>query len=206
MTHGAHLSALQLDEQLTGAPPDAHLETCAECRRRLEQAKRDHAALLARPAARALEAKLLERHAARPLSAPLRTVLWLAPLAASLLLFFAWPRGADDGDRVKGAPMVMLLDDKGVAVTSARVGDALSLAVRFSGAEPRQVTVVAVDATGKRDKLWAGSVRPNERVALSQLVVTPGNVEVIAEFAPPASQALRVGVAPVTASTRLEVK
>lgn len=202
-----HLSALQLDEQASGAAVDPHLASCAECTARLEVLKQQRAAFLARADAQAFAQKLVTRHAAPPPSRASRAFLLLAPLAASLLIFFLWPRGEPgDGQRIKGAPMVMLLDARGTPVTTARVGDELSLALRFSGNEPRQVTVTVIAADGKREPLWSGAVQPNERAVPTRLVVTPGNVEVIADFAPPASQALRVGVAHDLASTKLEVE
>lgn len=205
-----HLSAFQLDEQATGSAIDPHLASCAECTAKLEALKKRNAAFLARGDARSLEAKLIEKHVAPPPSRVSRAVLMLAPLAAAVLLFVVWPKSevSDpvDGDRVKGAPLVMLLDAKGATTTSAVVGDELTLAVRFSGTEARKVTVTAVDASGKREELWTGSVLPNERAVISKLKVTPGSVEVIADFAPPASQSLRVGVAHDVASTKLEVK
>ncbi|MFT3707587.1 MAG: hypothetical protein QM817_07940 [Archangium sp.] len=202
-----HLSALQLDELAAGGVPDAHLNSCTECTAKFEALKKQNEAVLAMPQARALESKLISQHVAKPLAAPMRALLVLAPLAASLLLFFLWPKDSiEEENRIKGAPMVMLLDAKGATVTTAKVGDALSLALKFSGTEKRKVTVFAADTSGKREQLWSGDVQPNERAVISTLQVTPGDVEVIAEFGPPASQSLRVGVQPIIVSTKLEVK
>lgn len=198
-----HLSALQLDEVAAGGAAHPHLTSCAECTAKLEALKKQNAVVMAMPQARALESKLMAQHVAKPLAAPMRALLVLAPLAASLLLFFLWPKPPVDEDgRIKGAPMVMLLDSKGSTVTSAKVGDELSLALRFSGDQPRKVAVFAIDATGKKESLWAGEVKPGEKSVITKLQVTPGNVEVVAEFSPPA---LRVG-AVESASTKLEVK
>ncbi|MBL8912169.1 MAG: hypothetical protein JNM17_15870 [Archangium sp.] len=204
-----HLSALQLDEQAMGSPANPHLASCGECTAKLEALKKQNAVFLARADAKSFEAKLLEKHVAPPPSRLSRVVLMIAPLAAAVLLFVVWPKAdpvVDGGDRVKGAPLVMLLDARGAPVTTANVGDELSLALRFSGTEARKVTVSAIDANGKREELWSGSVPPNERAVISKLKVTPGNVEVVADFAPPPSQSLRVGVTHDTASTKLEVK
>lgn len=203
-----HLSALQLDEQATGALADPHLATCPECTEKLDALKKQNAAFLARKDAKAFEAQLLDAQVmAAPPSRLMRVALMIAPLAAALLVFFLWPRTEPvQSDQVKGAPMVMLLDAKGDVVTAAKVGDKLSLALRFSGSEPREVTVSAVDASGKREELWKGTVAPNERAVISKVVVTPGDVEITADFAPPASQGLRVGARRDSATTRLEVR
>jgi hypothetical protein len=172
-----HLSALQLDEIVAGLnPAPLHLAGCAECSQRVEALKKESAAFLARPEARAQ----LERLSPAPQRRSFLRVLAIAvPLAAGLALFFAWPRPGVE-DRIKGAPTIALLDEAGNAVTHAAPGRKLTLAVGAAGF-PR-VTVTAVDASGKIDALYSGPVAAGARVPLMQLEVTPGDVTVTAVF------------------------
>lgn len=172
-----HLSPLQLDELAAGlAPAPPHLAECPACTDRLAKLQAQNAAFLARPEAKAQ----LEGLAPAP---PRRSVVrWLAlaaPLAAGLALFLAWPEQPRE-DRLKGSPTVVLLDEQGVVVTRAKVGQKLTLAV--GGAGFPRVLVYAVDAQGARTQLYAGELAAGARVPLMQLEVTPGTVDVFAEF------------------------
>lgn len=172
-----HLSPLQLDELVAGlAPPPEHLAGCADCAQRLAALRAESAAFLARP-----EAKRQLQHLApaRPARSPWRVLALVAPLAAGVALFLAWPKAPVE-DRIKGAPTVMLLDEAGLAVTHAAPGKKLTLAVGSAGFT--RVHVFALDATGKRDELYTGPVAAGSRVPLRQLEVTPGDVTVTAEF------------------------
>jgi hypothetical protein len=172
-----HLSALQLDEIVAGlAPPPEHLAGCAECTARVEVLRKESAAFLARPEAKAQLAQLLP---APPRRSFLRVLAVAVALAAGLAIFLAWPKAPVE-DRIKGAPTVVLLDVAGNAVTHAAPGTTLTLAVG-SGGFPR-VRVFAVDAQGKKEPLFAGPVAAGARVPLRQLEVTPGDVTVTAEF------------------------
>ncbi len=189
-----HLSSLELDEVASGlsaGPP--HLASCAECRARVSAVKQQNAALLARPEAKRQREALLP---AAPRRSTLRLVAVLVPLAAALALFFVWPRPATPtGDRIKGAPSVVLLDDHGNAVTHARPGQQLTLAVGAPGF--KRVAIFTTGTDGGREPLWAGSIEDGPRVQLMQLEVTPGDVEVTAEF--------DEGPRRTTATTRLQV-
>lgn len=174
-----HLSSLQLDEIAAGlgAAP-AHLAGCVECAERVVALKKESAAFLSRPEAR----QQLERLAPAPPQRRsfLRVLAIAVPLAAGLALFLAWPRAPVE-DRIKGAPTIALLDEAGNAVTHAAPGTKLTLAVGAAGFP--NVTVTGVDATGKKDTLFAGPVAAGARVPLMQLEVTPGDVTVTAVFA-----------------------
>lgn len=171
-----HLSALQLDEIAAGlSQPPAHVASCEACAKKLDALRAQNAAFMERPQAKAQVAKLTE--------APRRSLLRIAagialPLAAGLAIWFAMP--ANDGTRIKGAPTVMLLDANGKAVTSAKPGDKLTLAVGSGGAT--QVKVSADDGHGRRDVLFEGPIAGGARVPLMELEVTPGDVTVTAEF------------------------
>lgn len=172
-----HLSALQLDEVVAGlSPAPPHLAGCEACAAQLQALQAQSAAFLAQPQARRQMDALAPL---RPQRSYARVVALLAPLAAGLLLFLAWPRIAPE-DRIKGAVSVVLLNAAGQPVSHAAPGDRLTLAVGTAGF-PR-VTVYSVDAQGTREPLWSGPVDAGARVPLMQLEVTPGAVTVTAEF------------------------
>ena len=169
-----HLSALVLDEVAAGlVPAPEHLASCAECRSRLDALRAQNAAFLALPRAQAQRQSLLT---ARTTRAPLVAVA--LALAAAVALFFVVPRTADT--RIKGAPEVVLLDAQGQAVSHAMVGATLTLAV--GGAGFSQVTVTARGTDGASAVLYEGPLRAGARVPLTTLEVTPGDVEVTAQF------------------------
>ena len=173
-----HLSPLQLDEVAAevGAVPE-HLATCAACTQKVVVLRTERLEFMSRPEAK----RQLEKFApAAPKKSSFLRVLAVAlPLAAGVALVFAWQRAPVE-DRIKGAPTVMLLDEKGNAVTQAAPGAKLTLVVGAAG-YPR-VEVFAVDEKGQRSPLFAGNVAPGARVPLMQLEVTPGDVTVTAVF------------------------
>lgn len=195
-----HLSSLELDEASIAETPPAHLASCAECQQKVEQRRSAAAVFLSQPRAKAVGAQLVEKHGLKR-SSP-RWWLAVAPLAAGLVLFFAWPRTPppEPVDRVKGSAMLLLLDGQGQPVTSAHPGEELVLAVRVAAPPntPVRVQVVTVDAQGTRDPIFGGPVNANERADLMKLVVTPGDVKLQADF--------QVGDAHQTAELALEVK
>ena len=173
-----HLSALQLDEVAAEAGPlPEHLATCALCLQKVEVLRAESLGFLSRPEARRQLEKLAPAPAKR--SSFLRVLAVALPLAAGLALFLNWQRAPVE-DRIKGSPTVMLLDEKGDAVTQAAPGTKLTLVVGAAG-YPR-VEVFAIDAAGQRLPLFAGNVAPGARVPLMQLEVTPGDVTVTAVF------------------------
>lgn len=183
-----HLSALQLDEIAAGlAQPPEHVTGCAVCAKKLESLRAQHAAFMERAEAKLQVAKL---------TAPPNRSFWriaaavAVPLAAAFAIFFLVPR--DDGTRIKGAPTVMLLDAKGTAVTSAKPGDKLTLAVGSGGAT--KVKVSADDGHGRKDVLFDGPIAAGARVPLMELEVTPGDVTVTAEFEGGATAKLELDV------------
>lgn len=178
-----HLSALALDEIASGlAPASEHVTSCAQCAAALTALRAQNAAFLARPEARAQQARLAPSR---------RSMLWLAPaLAAGVALFVFWPNAPTE--RIKGSPTVVLLDAAGNEVTRASEGQRLTLAVGGAGAS--SVKVSAVDANGKREPLFAGEIAPGPRVPVMELEVTPGDVTVIAEFDDGRSAQVRLSV------------
>jgi len=195
-----HLSALELDEiaaELAPRPP--HLDDCQACRDRLAALQQANAAILARPEANSLAARLVAQHSAPPARRAPPALLFLAPLAASLLLFFAWPRPAPDTERLKGAAIIVLLDAKGEVVTRAKVGEQLDVAVRFDAEQAAKVTVFAQTPGGERAQLFSGQVEPRDRRVLTKVEVTPGDVELTADFERP-------GQPPLSAKAHLEVQ
>ncbi len=178
-----HLSALALDELAAGLTPDepAHLATCAPCRDRLAALRAANATFLAQPKAKAQLDRL----------APPRRLPWgrlvALPLAAALALFVLWPR-PPTGDLIKGAPTVVLLDAAGNVVKEAKPGQRLDLAVGAPGFH--RVTVYATGPDGKREQLYSGAIGDAARTTVMQLEVTPGDVEVTAEFEDGARHAL----------------
>lgn len=180
-----HLSPLELDEQAAGAAPAAHLSSCAACAEKVAARRRSAAEFLLRPESKAMAAAVVERHAAPETTRIPRVVLLFGPLAAALLIFFAWPKPATEpGDRIKGSAAVFLLNETGTPVTSARPGQELVLAVRVPGAanERVKVQVTSVEPDGGREALYGGTVQANERERLMKLEVTPGDVRLEAEF------------------------
>lgn len=186
-----HLTELQLDELAAGlTPPGDHLPGCGACLARLDARRAENAAFLAQPKARAQLAALTPAQPAR------RVAPWVGlglAIAAGLTLLFVWPKGEDT--RLKGAPAIMLLDARDTAVSHAPVGARLTLAA--GGAGFTHVTVTARSADGSTAVLFDGPLAPGARVPLSTLEVTPGDVDVTADFSD--------GARHQTASTRLQV-
>lgn len=210
MSHlSPHLSALVLDALVAdlAAPAEAaqHLSVCAECRVRLERLRREGAALLDAPESeRTLDAILRAapssdsggesdrrpRHGRARLRLAVAAAIGL-PLAAGLaLLVEVRPRrsapGQAEGQRLKGAASVTLLDSSGRAVAQASVGAPLALAV--GGAGLGWAAVLAVDSTGAVSVLWpadastTGRLTPGARVTLATFAATPGDVAIHALF------------------------
>ncbi|MCC6335816.1 MAG: hypothetical protein IT380_17705 [Myxococcales bacterium] len=189
-----HLSALVLDEAAAGlavpAEASAHLSSCEACRARLGELQASRAAVAGSPAAARTLDKLLAKAEAPTAKRGLRLVHVAAvalPLAAALaLLVFNPIRPGGDDTRLKGAATVELLDAQGRAVTKAKPGETLTLAV--GGAGYSHAVVVAIDAQGVTT-LWPktggelGRIEPGARVRLDTLTVTPGDVRVVALFA-----------------------
>ncbi len=186
----AHLSALELDELAAGlVQPPPHLAECEPCRDRLEALRASRAAFTQHPEA----ARVLARLQAQPapvIALPRRRVVPVLAaglaLAAGLILLVSLPVD-DDGTRLKGAVSVALLDAQGVAVTKAKVGQTVTLAV--GGAGKSHAAVFALDDSGARTLLFPASgttLGPIERgaqVKLRTFEVTPGAVTLIARFA-----------------------
>jgi hypothetical protein len=179
-----HLSALELDEQATGAVVSPHLASCAECTAKVAARKAEAAAFLLRPDAKAMANAIVERHAKPETTRVPKLVLVLGPLAAALLLFFAWPRAEQPIDRIKGTAAVFLLDETGTPVTTAKPRQELVLAVRVPGDEHERVKVqvTSIEPDGGREALYGGTVEANGRAQLMKLEVTPGDVRLEAEF------------------------
>lgn len=179
-----HLSALELDEQATGAPVSAHLASCPECTAKVEARKAEAAAFVLRPDSKAMANAIVERHAKPETTRIPKLVLVLGPLAAALLVFFAWPRPEQPTDRIKGTAAVFLLDETGTPVTTAKPGQELVLAVRVPGGEHERVKVqiTSIEPDGGREALYGGSVEANRSERLMKLEVTPGDVRLEAEF------------------------
>lgn len=178
-----HLSSLVLDEIAAGlAPTPEHVASCEQCAAALTNLRAQNAAFLARPEAKAQQARLVPSR---------RSMLWAVPaLAAGVALFVFWPN--ESTNRIKGAPTVVLLDTAGNEVTRANSGQRLTLAVGGAGAA--SVTISAVDVNGKREQLFAGAIAPGARVPVMELEVTPGDVTVIADFDDGRSAQVRLAV------------
>ncbi|MFZ5440423.1 MAG: hypothetical protein ACOZQL_10460 [Myxococcota bacterium] len=190
-----HLSPLALDEVAAGlSTGEPHLATCAGCRAKVDARRAANAAFLARPEAR----RKLEQLAPPRRSPAPRLLALVVPLAAALALVFFWPRGAptEPAERLKGAPAVSLRDAAGNAVTAATVGQQLTLSVAAAGFS--QVTIVSRAPDGGHETLFSGGIEGDGRVDLLQLEVTPGDVELTADFTD--------GQRHQTAQTRLEVR
>lgn len=188
-----HLSRLELDEWLAGLDPSgrmgAHVASCAVCGQQAEGMRQAREESLRAPRAATVFAKL-EAKRARPARARW-SWSWGGPLVAALAVGLALiihvPRGTEDGVRLKGSVALSLLSEDGAAVTSAKPGERVTLAV---GTGPyRNVLVLAVDEAGAVEVLWpqggqtSGTVEPGAQVALSPaLEVTPGSVAVQAFF------------------------
>lgn len=170
-----HLSPLELDEAASGLLVDqAHLETCDECRSLVAQRLAQNAKFLQQPRAKAQ----FEALASPRKRIPLRFALVAFPLAAALALFVFLPRTADE--RLKGAPTVTLLDQAGNVVTHAPPGQQLTLAVGSTDFPHVKVSARADD--GSSSTLFEGDVARGARVPVMKLEVTPGNVQLTADF------------------------
>lgn len=169
-----HLSSLQLDEIAAGlVTAPEHVSSCTQCAESLAVLRVSSSSFLARPEAQRQMKALLTRRSLVPVFAV------AASFAAAVVLFLAWPQPTT-GDRLKGSPTVMLLDESGQPVTHAPPGSKLTLAVGTAGFS--RVRVFATDDAGKKDELYRGAVSPGARVPLMQLEVSPGDVTVTAEF------------------------
>ncbi len=188
-----HLSALVLDELAAGlpvAPADArHAKECAPCAQRLDALHTERAQIAASPRFEEAFTAAVARGKVVPLRRrALAVAAPLLALAAAAAVFVLRPpaRPLSDGDRLKGGPSVELLSQAGAPVTSARVGDTLTLAVGSAGFA--HALVLAVDARGELTVLWPAGLEseplpPGARVRLGAgFQVTPGDVEVLALF------------------------
>lgn len=176
-----HVSQLVLDELLAGAPPNAHVEGCAECRARLEALKTEAGASRASFAYARTRARVTAEPAA---ATPWRWVVaLLLPLAAALL-FFLIPRGVEPqtGERLKGTASVDFITRDGISVTEVRPGTRLKLKIGAAGFS--HALVLAVEDTGSIEQLWpdagADDTLPGTGVVTlpRELEATPGPVTV----------------------------
>jgi hypothetical protein len=173
-----HLSPLELDEAAADLASPPHLAQCARCQQRVKALKADAGSMLDRPEAKAQLERLTKPKAARP-----SPWLLLVSLAATLGLFFLVTDPPKD--RVKGAPTILLLDSAQNPVSTADIGQHLTLSVTAPAA--KAVTVFATTRPNQRETLWSGDIKSGQRNDLMDLVVTPGDVELEAVFTSPDS-------------------
>lgn len=181
-----HLSALVFDTVAAGLPfadtARVHLESCDQCRTKLEAVKNERASTLMS----ARFAAGLQRITPPPVR---RAPAWAKPviglaLAASLVLIvgYRFLSGVSGLTLLKGIPTVELLKDGATPITQAHVGDKVALAV--GGAGYAQVAVVAISAQGAPSVLspWA-PVAGGARILVGKgFEVTPGSIAVFACF------------------------
>jgi len=146
-----HVSQLVLDELLAGAPANAHVEGCAECRARLETLKTQAAASQASFA----YARTRARVTAPPAPTPWKWIVaLLVPLAAALLLFFIphAPAPVVEGERLKGTASLDFITRDGISVTEVHPGARLKLKVGAGGFT--HGLALAVEDNGTVTQLW----------------------------------------------------
>lgn len=185
----SHLSSLELDELIAGtqgATATEHLASCDVCRSRYERLKSESAKLREAPQfMKTLES--LEHARPMPQPIPLRRQWWVPVALAAVAALIVAPVLLRDGDgtRLKGSPTVEVLRD-GRAITTARAGDLVTLAVGAQG--KTHALLFSVESNGTVSQLWpksgpAGLVATGASVALDAAFrVTPGSFTVIAFF------------------------
>ncbi len=228
-----HLSSLELDIAVTGALDGArrtHLDGCADCRQRLERERTATEAVKALPGHDATLSRLAQKTQPQAKVLPFRgraplLVAAALAVAAAVVLLVAPPK--DEENRIKGAASVELIGAGDTPVTSAKVGDAVQLAVGAAGES--YALVLSVDEHGTIEPLWpagaaqSGPAPKGARAVLQSMEVTAGNVTLVAVFSPqPVELALARGAVmaalregksleqlevpgAVTATTRLQV-
>src|SRR5689334_11005035 len=133
------LASVYLDGQLTGADSvafDAHLATCADCRRRVEEI--EHASLLLRELSSPAAPRELHSYVMREVASRARNELTLAQLALRWLMRF---------------------NPRLVAYSAGSIISALLFAVVFSGFRPIPVPVVEANETALIFPVVSGSDR-----------------------------------------------
>jgi hypothetical protein len=149
-----HVSQLVLDELLAGAPANAHVEGCAECRTRLETLKSQAAASQASFAYARTRARLTTP---APAPTPWKWIAaLLVPLAAALLVLLV-PRGPaplveGQGERLKGTASLDFITRDGISVTEVHPGTRLKLKV--GAATFTHGLALAVEDNGAIEQLW----------------------------------------------------
>jgi hypothetical protein len=174
-----HVSALVLDELASGpGPSNAHVESCEQCRAKLNALKTQAQASRASFGYARTKARVLA-----PKPSPWRWVALVAtPLVAAGLFFVALHSGQQEGDRLKGTPSIDFVRADGVAVTDVRPGTHLKLKVGAAGFT--HALALAVDDKGAVEQLWpqdgADDTLPGRGVVMlpRELEATPGPVTV----------------------------
>jgi hypothetical protein len=175
-----HVSQLVLDELLAGAPPNAHVEGCADCKARLEALTTQASASQANFAYARTRARVTSPS---PAPMPWRWVAALIiPLAAALLFFFI-PHGGTplvkgdgegEGERLKGSASIDFITREGISVTQVHPGARLRLKIGAGGFT--HALVMAVEDNGAVSQLWpqAGG---DDTLPGTGFVTLPGEVE-----------------------------
>jgi hypothetical protein len=191
-TRQGHLSSLALD-RLAARPVEAgahpHLEACQECRGRLEERAREHAALVGRERfAATLGGIAAEVSAAPRPSRPGAGLRWAGALVglagAAALLLLVRP-ASDGGLRAKGGVTFLLTTPDGAPLPGPRVGQQARL--RLTAGDYTHALAVAAGPDGRLTQLWppgvagSGRVEGGQRVAVP-LLITPGAVTLRALF------------------------
>jgi hypothetical protein len=183
----SHVSQLVLDELASELPTDAaakaHVDSCADCRAKLE--------LITAARARTKESVGYPRTLARISSAAEAPPAWrswlavLAPaLAAGALFFVAIHTGQQEGERLKGLATLDFVRRDGAVVTEVRPGTRLKIKLGAGG--HRHALVLSVDDKGAVEQLWpevlASTALPGSGVVTlpRELEATPGSVRVYA--------------------------
>lgn len=191
MSDHRHLSALELDELL--AQPNPPEPQCADCRAKFESLRSARTAARAHPKF----AATLDRLAAGTGSAAergnvlrfrRRGVMAAAglALAASVVFLLASPDPdpnprPDDGVRLKGEVHLEVLDETGMPVTHAKVGQKVVITVSAGAFDDVQVDLL--DDSGKRESLIAKQPAPRGfRAPLRKVEVTEGAFTLEATF------------------------
>jgi hypothetical protein len=188
-----HVSNLVLDEISAGLPvlPElaAHLDACADCRRRSESIRAQRGAAMASPQFERVWSRI-PRPARRRSSRKAWAIPMVFSLAAAGFVFVVSSVDSTGGDREKGAFALKIVRASPAGrVTDGPFGSGENVSLEVNSVGHRYALVIGVDAEGAVQRVWppdtlSSGVVPERpyRPLVPGFEVTPGGLALYAFF------------------------